>query len=217
MGAHSAEHKKIIPGYGRLLLASIAGPAALTGITGVVSGPVAEAASLLDNIAQCESSGNPHASNGTHFGLFQFDISTWRSVGGQGNPGNASVAEQYARAQALFKARGTQPWDASESCWENLPVDGVSAQVKVDLPPVKVEVKVEPSPTPIHDQLVEEMKPQPQPQPQAQRHKVVRGDTLSEIAFRNGIRGGWRTLFNLNRHIISNPNLIYPGQVIKLA
>lgn len=73
--------------------------------------------SLLDNIARCESSGNPRATNGTHFGLFQFDLGTWASVGGSGNPMDASVSEQYMRAQILLNERGTQPWDASRNCW----------------------------------------------------------------------------------------------------
>jgi hypothetical protein len=72
---------------------------------------------LLDAIARCESSGNPRASNGTHFGLFQFDLPTWQSVGGSGNPMDVSPAEQYARAQTLFSQRGTQPWLASMWCW----------------------------------------------------------------------------------------------------
>lgn len=72
---------------------------------------------LLDAIARCESTMNPRATNGTHFGLFQFDLSTWASVGGTGNPMDASPAEQYARAQTLLNVRGTQPWLASKSCW----------------------------------------------------------------------------------------------------
>lgn len=71
----------------------------------------------LDAIAHCESGGNPRATNGSHFGLFQFDMSTWRSVGGRGNPMNASPAEQHARARALLAQRGTQPWNASKHCW----------------------------------------------------------------------------------------------------
>ena len=46
---------------------------------------------------------------------------------------------------------------------------------------------------------------------------VVRsGDTLSAIATKYHTTGGWRTLHQLNRHIISNPDLILPGQRIAL-
>lgn len=45
-----------------------------------------------------------------HYGAYQFDLSTWRSVGGTGNPAHASPAEQDARAWALYLSRGLQPW-----------------------------------------------------------------------------------------------------------
>lgn len=37
-----------------------------------------------------------------HYGLWQFDLGTWAEVGGVGNPINASVEEQTARAWALY-------------------------------------------------------------------------------------------------------------------
>lgn len=62
-------------------------------------------------VAQCESSGNPRAVNPAgYYGLFQFDLRTWRSVGGHGNPINASAAEQYMRAKKLYAQRGASPW-----------------------------------------------------------------------------------------------------------
>ena len=62
-------------------------------------------------VANCESSGNPRAVNpSNHQGLFQFDLQTWRSVGGTGQPINASPAEQLKRAKMLFAQRGAQPW-----------------------------------------------------------------------------------------------------------
>ena len=62
-------------------------------------------------VAQCESSGNPRAVNPAgYYGLFQFDLQTWRSVGGSGNPINASAAEQLSRAKKLYAQRGASPW-----------------------------------------------------------------------------------------------------------
>ena len=62
-------------------------------------------------VAQCESSGNPRAVNPAgYYGLFQFDLRTWRSVGGSGNPVNASASEQYLRAKRLYAQRGASPW-----------------------------------------------------------------------------------------------------------
>ncbi|NEA34416.1 transglycosylase family protein [Streptomyces sp. SID13031] len=62
-------------------------------------------------VANCESSGNPKAVNPAgYYGLFQFDLQTWRSVGGSGNPTNASAAEQLMRAKKLYAQRGASPW-----------------------------------------------------------------------------------------------------------
>lgn len=61
-------------------------------------------------LAQCESSGNPRAVSGPYQGLFQFDQGTWASVGGSGQPMNASPAEQQYRAQLLYQQRGRAPW-----------------------------------------------------------------------------------------------------------
>jgi murein DD-endopeptidase MepM/ murein hydrolase activator NlpD len=62
-------------------------------------------------VANCESSGNPRAVNSAgYYGLFQFDLRTWRSVGGSGNPTNASAAEQLMRAKKLYAQRGASPW-----------------------------------------------------------------------------------------------------------
>lgn len=45
-----------------------------------------------------------------YYGAYQFDLQTWRSVGGSGNPAHASPAEQDARALALHESRGLAPW-----------------------------------------------------------------------------------------------------------
>jgi nucleoid-associated protein YgaU len=46
---------------------------------------------------------------------------------------------------------------------------------------------------------------------------VVSGDTLSEIAAAQGVAGGWEALYAANSDIISDADLIYPGQVIRLG
>jgi uncharacterized protein YabE (DUF348 family) len=62
-------------------------------------------------LARCESGGNPRAVNPAgYYGLYQFSLSTWASVGGSGNPINASSSEQTARAQTLFARGGAGQW-----------------------------------------------------------------------------------------------------------
>lgn len=63
-------------------------------------------------LANCESGGNPRSvsSGGTYRGLYQFTMGTWQSVGGHGDPIDASSSEQTYRAQILFRRDGTSPW-----------------------------------------------------------------------------------------------------------
>jgi hypothetical protein len=66
----------------------------------------------LREIAMCESGGDPAAVSpgGTYRGMYQFDLQTWRSVGGQGDPAAASAEEQGRRAEILYARRGPAPW-----------------------------------------------------------------------------------------------------------
>lgn len=53
----------------------------------------------------------------------------------------------------------------------------------------------------------------PAPKPSARYYTVVRGDTLWGISTRYyGSGFQWSRIFNANRKLIKNPNLIYPGQ-----
>jgi LysM repeat protein len=66
----------------------------------------------LAAIRACESSGNYAAvsPDGLYRGAYQFDVPTWQSVGGSGDPAAASPAEQDARARQLWGERGSNPW-----------------------------------------------------------------------------------------------------------
>ena len=63
-------------------------------------------------LAQCESGGNPRATNpsGKYRGLYQFSRETWAGVGGTGDPAAASAAEQTKRAQMLIERSGAGQW-----------------------------------------------------------------------------------------------------------
>lgn len=66
----------------------------------------------LRSIAACESNGNPRAisSSGMYRGKYQFSYSTWRSVGGKGDPARASETEQDRRAAILYRTGGPGHW-----------------------------------------------------------------------------------------------------------
>ncbi len=69
------------------------------------------ASPALEAIAACESGGNPATDTGNGFyGKYQFDLGTWASVGGTGNPAAASESEQNRRAALLYARAGASPW-----------------------------------------------------------------------------------------------------------
>jgi hypothetical protein len=70
------------------------------------------ASPALEAIAACESGGNAQAvgGGGAFRGKYQFDSSTWASVGGSGDPAAAPEAEQDRRAAMLYARSGAAPW-----------------------------------------------------------------------------------------------------------
>lgn len=62
-------------------------------------------------LARCESGGNPKAVNPAGFyGLYQFSLSTWRSLGGTGNPTDHDYWGQTRIAWKLYQHSGRSPW-----------------------------------------------------------------------------------------------------------
>lgn len=85
------------------------------GRSGSAGGAVVNDDGSLDDdfarLAQCESGGNPRAVNPAgYYGLYQFSLSTWRAVGGTGNPIDASPEEQLMRAKMLQARAGWGQW-----------------------------------------------------------------------------------------------------------
>ena len=68
-------------------------------------------AAIWAAIAQCESGGNPSTNTGNgYYGMYQFSLPTWQSVGGTGLPSDASAEEQTMRARMLQQRAGWGQW-----------------------------------------------------------------------------------------------------------
>lgn len=91
-------------------LGAVAVPATFAGTASAAT------TTVWDRLAQCESSGNfadmDSGGNG-HYGGFQFSLSTWASVGGTGNPADATPAEQLLRAKELLATAGPGQWSCA--------------------------------------------------------------------------------------------------------
>lgn len=77
----------------------------------------------------------------------------------------------------------------------------------------------------LHQRVAGGQAPDPAPRPQGDTfiragggsYTVQSGDSLSKIAQRTlGDGNRWREIYQLNQDVIKNPNMIYPGQVLKL-
>jgi peptidoglycan hydrolase-like protein with peptidoglycan-binding domain len=107
------------PGRRRSLIRMI-GCVAAMGLAALVVVPLTDAAadptaSDWYRLRMCESSDNYSINTGNgYYGAYQFDLATWRSVGGTGYPNQASPAEQDARALELYRMRGWQPWTCAQ-------------------------------------------------------------------------------------------------------
>jgi resuscitation-promoting factor RpfA len=98
----------------RLLVQFLLVAVAAVGVQLTLSGTAAADPPKRDwaKLRHCESTNHYGivASHGGYYGAYQFDLSTWRSVGGRGYPHRASPREQDYRALYLYRMRGWQPW-----------------------------------------------------------------------------------------------------------
>jgi Transglycosylase-like domain/Putative peptidoglycan binding domain len=67
---------------------------------------------ILVRIAECESGGDPTAvsPSGRYRGKYQFSMSTWSQMGGEGDPAQAAEWVQDRIALKLYRRAGTSPW-----------------------------------------------------------------------------------------------------------
>ena len=192
-------------------VAATAAAAALGAWTGSAA---ASPAHNWDGVAQCESSGNWHINTGNGFyGGLQFSEATWLGYGGGAYASRAdlaSPAQQIAIAERVLVGQGVGAWPV---CGRHLGASSGVARSHVSPPSAATPRPISVSRGGDRDGDGDETTWRPT----AGRRYVVRsGDTLQRIAVRHSVVGGWATLFHLNRDVIDNPNLIYPGQRITL-
>ena len=67
---------------------------------------------ILRLIAECESGGDPTrvSPGGRYRGKYQFALSTWQTMGGEGDPAAAPEWLQDRIALKLYRRAGTSPW-----------------------------------------------------------------------------------------------------------
>jgi resuscitation-promoting factor RpfA len=188
----------------------------------------ATSTSTWDALAQCESSGNWAINTGNGFaGGLQFTPSTWAAYGGTGSAANASREQQIAVAERVQAAQG---WGAWPSCSAKLGLSGGATGAVQSVPVQAAPVQAAPvQSAPVQAAPVQSAPLQSASVTQApagkhatavalsgETYTLQAGDTLSKVAEKLGIEGGWQRLADANLDAISNPNLVFAGQVIQL-
>ena len=85
------------------------GGSASGGSAGTTGGEVGD--DVWAQLAQCESGGRPETNTGNGFyGMYQFTLETWQSLGGTGYPHEADAATQTAMAKKLQAQAGWGQW-----------------------------------------------------------------------------------------------------------
>ncbi|MCU1605128.1 MAG: Peptidoglycan-binding lysin domain protein (modular protein) [Modestobacter sp.] len=213
---HYARTKQALTGL------SVATGATVVGL-GVLTSP-AQAATTHDwsGVAQCESSGNWSINTGNGFyGGLQFTQSTWAGFGGTAYAPRADLAtpaQQAAVAEKVLAGQGIGAWPV---CGKHLTEGTTSVaqpQPQAQAPASSAPRHAAPETAPPAQQAAPATAPRhAAPEPAAPQHttadtyEVKSGDTLSGIAASHGLTG-WQTLWQENRNVVPNPDLIFPGE-----
>ncbi|WP_329328480.1 transglycosylase family protein [Streptomyces luteogriseus] len=210
---------------------------ALAGVTGAaVAAPLmaagnasAATASEWDAVAQCEAGGNWSINTGNgYYGGLQFSASTWAGYGGTkyaATADQATKAQQIEIGEKVLAGQGKGAWPV---CGKGLSSaaytgggssgdSGSSSQSKQQ----STESRETQQPASRSDERPAAKKTVTTPTGKKVKkgdgeYKVVKGDTLSSIAEDKKVDGGWEKLFKLNKDIVTDANLIYPGQQLHL-
>jgi LysM repeat protein len=188
-------------------IAKVAVASAVVGVPMAIAAAPANASTVnWDAIAQCESSGNWADSTGNGFyGGLQFTESTWQAYGGgqySATANGASRDQQISIAEKVLAGQGIHAWPV---CGAR---GGSTASYAVHTTTPKVTHKVSAKKVTTHSVNVDAA---PKSAPGGD-YTIAAGDTLSGIAQKLDVAGGWSTLWDKNKSVVTNPNLIFPGQ-----
>ncbi|MFF5976550.1 transglycosylase family protein [Streptomyces sp. NPDC012769] len=224
------KHRRSSKATRAIALAGAAGVAVAAPLMGATSASAATA-SEWDAVAQCESGGNWSINTGNgYYGGLQFSASTWAAYGGTAyasTADQASKSQQIAIAEKVLAGQGKGAWPSCGVGLSGAAYNGGSAEQaqperKAEQPTTRSEQRTAPKTAPKGTAKKSESK-QTVTTPTGKKvkkgdgeYKVVAGDTLSKIAQAHGVKGGWEKLFELNKDIVQDADLIYPGQQLHL-
>ncbi len=195
--------------------------------------------STWDSVAQCESSGNWSINTGNgYYGGLQFSQSTWEAFGGAQYASRADLAtkeQQIAIAEKTLAGQGWGAWACAYAgggegpSQRSVSSDSGSSEAPAEAPAAAPaqsnndrsdradrSYRSQPAEEPSYDSAPAAASAAPASAADG-TYTVASGDTLFKIASANGVDGGWKALYQANADVISDANLIFPGQVLRLG
>ncbi len=151
--------------------------------------------SQWDNVAHCESGGNWHINTGNgYYGGLQFAQRTWVGFGGTKYAARADLATKAQQISVAERVLRGQGWGAWPVCSHYRgPAIGPDLGARASRGSHRHA---------LHTKGMYVVRP---------------GDSLSAIATRHDVKGGWRALYRANRTLIGkNPDLIRVGMHLHL-
>ncbi|MGW7407238.1 transglycosylase family protein [Streptomyces sp. NPDC054833] len=199
-----------------IALAGVAGAAVVAPL--MASGTASAAtASEWDAVAKCESGGNWSINTGNgYYGGLQFSASTWSAYGGAkyaGTADKATKAQQIEIAEKVLAAQGKGAWPVCGTGLSSTPYSGAAASTApraTEKPAASRSAERPAAAKTVTTPTGKKVKKGDG------EYKVVKGDTLGSIAQKHKVKGGWQKLFKLNKNIVQDADLIYPGQQLHL-
>ncbi|MGW0845230.1 transglycosylase family protein [Streptomyces sp. NPDC002787] len=227
------KHRRPSKAARAIAVAGVTGAAAVAAPLMAAGSASAATASEWDAVAQCESGGNWSINTGNgYYGGLQFSASTWAGYGGTkyaSTADQASKAQQIEIAEKVLAGQGKGAWPvcgkglsgasysgaaASGSGSSNSNSgsnSGSSSQESTQKSTQETRASRSSERATVETPTGKKVKKGDG------EYKVVSGDTLSAIAEKKNVKGGWEKLYELNKDIIDDADFIYPGQQLHLS
>jgi hypothetical protein len=198
------------------IIGVLAAVALALGVASVGSAPASAASTVWDRVAKCESGGNWKINTGNgYYGGLQFSNRTWKGFGGgtyASRANRASKAEQIAIARRVLASQGPRAWPVC------------SRKAGLTKSNGKASKTAKPSTNPGASKATKKATPKkttttkkaPARVSSAKTVRVKSGDTISKIAKRYHVKGGWKGLWKMNKKTVKNPNRIKVGQRLRV-
>jgi LysM repeat protein len=233
---HAARKRRSL----KVRFAGIGVAGAATIAAGVATASESKAAgSIWDAVAQCET-GQNWATNSVpgYSGGLGFANRYWAAFGGtqySALPYQATREQQIAVAQRILATNGPTAWPVcgpragltkANGGASSAAAAAPSTAAAKAAPKATTTAKAAPKTTTKAAPKAAPAAPKAAPKAAASTNTapavsgttltVKLGDTLSELAVKYGVKGGWQALYQANTNLVKNPNLIYVGQVLRL-